>query len=397
MKKLIYLSVCMLLATALVSCNKLNDTYKAIDALPGTPKSLTYTMTVADYTSLPNTAADTAYKTHSFPSVSAANTYIPVFLNTKFFDYPNKSTANITYNAGITLPDSVYKDEAYTLSTVTGSNDYLLYPGNKYNDFSVAQLLTWLTYKFPTPAANQAYLLTWIYYPTISATAPQIVPGLSVSTTGSVTTATGAFFYFNNNWTQAYLITPAQYAASGRGQYNEFTTADAPNLVSIFNTILKADPSVMATAAVGTTQYVSFNYYVSSTADYQRLMPLTYNGTNWVSATNTIGLVKINGSWVPSVNYTITTKDIALLNGTTVNTATPIANVIQYGDFNIQSSSQYYWSPAQLTAAITLILKADFPNPKVNVPYNITYQVYNGANVYTTVTFLYDGTNWNQQ
>ena len=395
MKKIIYLSVCVLVTTALASCNKLNDAYKSIDALPGTPKSLTYTMTAADYGTLPNTTADTAYKTHAFPSLYAAQTYIPQFLNTKFFDYPNKSTANITYNAGITLPDSTVKGESYTLtSTPSGNNDYTLVPGNKYADFSVAQLLSWLPYKYPNPAPNEAHLITWIFYPAITATTPLVYPGVALSSNGN---ATAAFFYLNNVWTQAYTLTPTQYAAVGRGQYNELTTADAPNLVAIFNTLLKADPSVMATAVAGTTQYVSFNYYVSSSADYQRILPVTYNGTNWVAATNTIGLVKVNGSWVPSVNYTITTGDIALLNNTNVNTSVPIANVIQYGDFNIQAGSQYYWSPSQLTAAITLILQHDFPSPKVNVPYNITYLIYTGSTAPTTSTFVYNGTTWTQQ
>jgi len=400
MKKLIYLCICLAIAIAFVSCNKLGDTYKAIDAntLAGNAgKTLNYTLTASDFTSLGS--SNYAYKTHNFSTTTDANTFIPVILNYKFFDYPNGSVANITYGGQPILADSVYKDEQYTLAT-TPTSDYILYPGNKFNDFSVAQVLTWLPYKYTAPVANQTYVLNWIFYPTLSATAPQIYPGVYLSTTGSVTTAVSAFSFINNAWVQDYYITPAQYAAVGRGQYNQFTSTDDANIITYLNNILKTDPSVMSAAATGAVQYVSFNYYNAAKVTTQRVLAMAYNGTNWVpNANNTAIFVKQNGTWIPdpSIYYTLTKADTQLIgnpNGTNsqnVGTAAERANLYSYGDFS-------GWANADMDAALILVLTTDFPNPKVNLNYKVTFLKYtNGADVPTTFVFVYDGAKWNAQ
>lgn len=406
MKKLIYVCACLMASAAFVSCNKLNDTYKAIDASAAAGnngKTLTYTLTAADYSSLPT--SNYANKTHNFSTTVDANASIPTILAYKFPNYPNNSTAYITYGGQPQLPDSVYKDEQYTLvSTPSTSNDYTLYPGNKYADFSVAQVISWLPYKFGSssvgtaPAANTTYVLTWIFYPTLAATAPQIYPGVQLSTASGVTTATGAFSYINNTWVSDYYVTPAEYAAVGRGQYNQFTSSDDANLASYLNGILKTDAGIMATATTGAVQYVSYNYYNAAKVTTQRVMAMTYNGTNWVpNVSNTLIFVTQNGAWIPdpSIYYTLTKTDTQLIgnpNGTNnqnIGTSAERANLYSYGDFS-------GWANADVDAAIILVLQTDFPNPKVNLNYKVTYLKYTGgADVPTIFVFSYDGTKWN--
>ncbi|MDP9076185.1 MAG: hypothetical protein M3O71_02080 [Bacteroidota bacterium] len=397
------------IATAISSCKPMDKTYKALDGLPGTAKTLTYTVQAADYINTnvyPSSSA--VYKAKGFTSNADANANVPALLNFKFFDYPDGSNANITFTpltGSVVLADSVFKDVSYTLT----NDDYLLLPGNKYADFSIAQVLSWLPYKYPTPANNQLQVLSWTFYPTINTT-PAVYPGLYVSTTAGVTTATGSFLYVNGAWTNIYQVTPTQYSSVGRGQYNQFTTADDAALISYFNTFLKNDPYIAGNSKAGSVQYISFNYYVAKSGSgatakpavtSQRVIQLTFDGTNWsrTSAATTLTFVKSKGTWIPdpTVYYITKASDYALIGNSTIGTADGRSNYAQYGDFNIQQGSQYFWTEADIESALVLMLKTDFPNATVGIPYKITYLIYTGATTSTTLTFKFDGTNWTKQ
>jgi hypothetical protein len=340
-------------------------------------KTLNLTLASSDYSTLGSTIY--ASKTKNFNSDADAKMYIPTILNNEYPQLSNGSKANITFSEQPVLVDSVYKDQQYTLVT-TPVNDYKLLPGNTFSDFSIAQALAWLPYKFPTPAATQEEILTFAYY------------------NGQTTaTATFAFLYLNGTWRQAYLLTPAQYTAVGRPAYSEFTSADDANIPSFLNAILKADPSVMATAKAGSVQYVSFTYYNSAKVTTQRVLAMGFDGTNWSPlATTTLAFLKSGGTWIadPTVYYTLTKADTQLIgnpngtNNTTIGTVAERANLYQYGDFS-------GWAKADLQKAIILVLTTDFPSPKVNINYVVIYLNYTGgADVPTTLTFQYNGTAW---
>lgn len=192
------------------------------------------------------------------------------------------------------------------------------------------------------------------------------------------------------------MLTPAQYAAVNHPAFSEFTSADDGKIPSYLNAILKTDPSVMAIARVGSIQYVSFTYFTSAKVTTQRVFAMTYNGTDWVTqATNTLAFIKSGGTWIPdpTVYYILTTADTKLIgnpNGTnnqTIGTVAERANLFQYGDFS-------GWSATDLNNAIILVLTTDFPNPKVNVNYKVTYLKYTGVDTPTVLTFKYNGTAW---
>jgi len=420
MKKNYYLLALLAVTFAFSSCNPLSNTYKELGPAPVKTvpaQTVTYSLTATDYKLLPSTVY--ASTSLSFLNTADANQYVPVILNSKYGTYPDGSTAGITFNIGtpapsIKLADSVYNATVFGTQptgltyTLVNNADYLLLPTNKFADFSIAQVLTWLPYKYTAPVANQLEVLTWIFYPTLSATAPQIWPGIVVSTTGSpaVTTATGSFLYLNGAWIQAYHLTPAQYAAVGKGQYNQFSATDDANIVSYLNGILKADASVTATATLGSIQYVSFNYYQSTTTakDYkttsQRVIALVFDGNNWGRAqaitTATAAFNKVSGAWIgdPTIYYTLTSADTKLIgnpngtNNTTIGTSAQRANLYQYGDFS-------GWATADLDNAMILALTTDFPSPKANTPYKVTFLLYTGGkDVSTTYAFTYNGTAW---
>jgi len=377
MKKIYYLL--LLLPLAFTACQK-----QPIVPVPALTKTatLSFTLAAADYQLLPATAYP--HTSLSFNTTADADSYIPTILNAKeSAQLNNGSTAAVTYTLAapaqtVVLADSVFKDVSYTLTNA----DYLLLPGNKYTDFTIAQMLSWLPYKYTTPVANQLAVLTFNYY------------------NSTTTVQTFSFLYLNGAWQQIYQVTPAQYTAFGRGAYNQFTTADAASLPADFNALLKADVAVAATAAYGQTEYVSFNYYVSGKTGgtYQRVMPLTFDGTNWVNPLTptqaTGNFLKTNGTWAPvvvapSISYTLTTADTKLIAASTVGTAAERTNLGSYGDF--ESS----WTTADLDSAMILVLTADFPKPQVNILYKVTYLAYvNSADVPTVLSFIYNGTAW---
>jgi len=374
MKKIYYLFTWMSIAIAFVSCKPLSKTYNALDGMPKTPKTLTYTLQAADYALLPTTVP--ANKALGFTSVADANANIPTILNYKFFDYPDGSNGNITYTSTpvtVKLADSVLKDVAYTLTKA----DYLLLPNNTFTDFSSTQILTWLPYKYPNPIANQLAVLTFTYY--------------NPPTTA---TATFSYLYLNGAWQQIYMITPAQYTSVGRGGYNQFTSADDASLNSYLNAILKADVALSATAKVGDVTYVSFNYYNSAKATDQRVLPLVYNGTNWITTSltyNTLTFVKSSGNWIqdPTVYYTLNKADLTLIGNSAIGTSANRTDLVKYGDWETS------WTTADIQSAIILVLNADFPKPKLNINYKVTYLYYTGgADVPTVAIFQNNGTAW---
>lgn len=360
MKKILYLLA--LIAVVFTSCDPLSKTYKAIDALPQDGKN--------------NTTPLAINLTTSYATVAAANTAIPVVLNATYSQYADGSVANVSFalptNAAF-APDAVYSHVAYTLV----ASDYAYAGSTTATNLSATQVLAFLAYKYPTPVTNQLAVLTYSYFETGYST------GL---------TTTDAFLYLNGAWTKIYLVSPAQYTSVNRGLTNTFASADLANIQTYISDFLLADPTVSVSAKVGDTKYVSYRYATTS----QYVIPMVYDGTKWASR-STLIFVKANGTWIPdpSIYYTFSKADYGALTNATVGTAAARANVISFGDFNIQSStSTTYWADADLKAAIIIMLQAKFPAPVANNPYKITYAVYTGAVSNVTATYIYNGTTW---
>jgi hypothetical protein len=379
MKKINYLLA--FVALAFTACQKEPALHSVLPLAPGsTYQVLTLTLQKSDYQELPSSNyASTAL---SFKNGTDAQNGIAAILTSEYPNVANGSTAAVTYNQSITptlsVADSLYADDAYTLT----SADYLLLPGNKYTDFSVAQLLSWLPYKYPTPVANQLNVLTYNFYQS------SVTPSAGTVTVGSA-------LYLNNAWQYLYTLSAAQYTTLGRGVNGEIVAADNASLPQSFNVLLKADPTISDTIKTGDVVYVSYKYYASKA--YQRVLPLVYNGTNYVTSTTitqTLNFKKTNGTWayvqpLPVISHTLTTADITLISNSTVATAALRTNVGSYGDF---SSS---WTPGYLDAAFIVVLQADYPTPVINTIYEVVYKAYvNSSDVNTIASFQWNGTAW---
>jgi len=355
MKKIIYLLA--FIAVAFASCDPLSKTYKDLDAQPQTV----------------NIALTTTYK-----STADAKAAIPAVLsaNNSYNSYPEGSVLNVSFALPASqpiVPDSTYSHVAYTLVT----SDYT-FPGNTFPDLSATGVLNFLAYKYPTPAANQLSVLTYNYFE-------------SGYTASSGTITTDSFLFLNGSWTKIYTVSPAQYASVGRGLTNTFASADLKLIPTWLGSFLANDLTVStAVNNVGDLKYVSYRYATT----YQKVLALMWNGTSWVDR-DQASFIKQNGVWVPIINVVFAKADYAVLTNATMGTAAARANVVSFGDFNIQSpTSTTYWTDADLKAAIIFILKAKVPSPVVNNPYRVTYAVYTGTVSNVTGTYVYDGTNW---
>jgi len=368
MKKILYLSA--LLALAFTACQKQPNLVPSSYV----KKGMALTLQPADYQLLSSKIY--AYSTFSFLNIPDANTYIPMILNARDPQLGDGSTAAVTFNLtpSIAPADSVYSDITYTVT----SADYFAVTGNHYGDFSASDVLNFLAYKYPNPVPNQLAIITYVLY------------------TGSDNTVTNSFLYINGGWIKIYQVTPAQYASVGDGKYDQFSSSDIGKTPGYFNFFLKNDITIADTVKANDIAYVSYSYYGGG--NYQRVLALTYDGTNWTTAggTATRAYVKSSGSWIPdpTVYYTLKTADTKLIgnpNGTnnqSIGTSAERANLYQYGDFS-------GWAVADLDNAIILVLTTDFPSPKVNVNYVVTYLNYTGGtDVPTQLIFYYNGTAW---
>jgi len=370
MKKIYYLLAFVVLA--LTACQKepVVGTTR-----PSEVKTLTITLQKSDYAYITGYPSSTL----TIDNVNDAQKYIPEVLNAEYANLDNGSTAAVTYTQSalyfVPAADSLYSDVSYTLT----NSDYLLLPGNKYTDFSVAQVLEWLPYKFTNPVKNQLELIKFTPYPSTLTPPPPY-----------------SFLYYNNAWQVIYTVQPAQYAEVGLGKYDQFSSANDATIPSILAAFLNADITITDTVKTGDIDFVSYNYFASNDTTYQRVQPLEYNGSKFTvpqTSTATVNFIKQNGTWsyvkpLPVVSHTINSADVTLIANSTAGTAAERTNLSKYGDFS-------NWSATDLDNAFIVVLTADYPTPATNTNYEVTYLNYTGGNDVPTIdTFQWDGTKW---
>jgi hypothetical protein len=385
MKKIYYLMA--FIALAFTACQK-EPALHSILPVPANAMQQTLALTLqsTDYKELPS--SNYASTSFSFKNSTDAQNGIATILNTEYPAAANKSTAAITYTqsaAPFALADSVFTDATYTLTAA----DYLLLPGNKFTDFTITQVLQWLPYKFPSVPNGTLKLLTWTIYPAATATSP-VMPY--------------SFLYVNGAWHAIYTLQPAQYTILGVGKYDQITSTTTTNLPQTLGALVNADITITDTIKKNDFVYVSYNYYVSSTADYQRVQALEYNGSNFVAPYSfpvTINFIKTAGIWayvqpLPVIKYTLTTADTKTIAASGIGGAafaSVLANLGSYNDF------ESAWTTAAniqyLDAAFESILTTQFPTPAINTNYEVVYNAYiGGGDVPTIASFQWSGTAW---
>jgi len=398
MKKIHYLFAFTVAVAAFSACKPLSKTYDTLGDIPApAAPSTAITLVAADYKLVPKGSA--AIAAGYFKSSDTAKIQVPFILASKFPTLAEKSSVAVTYNVvapTVKLPDSTLATTAITLN-VTPTSDYrwtaFTYNGtavaaNTFDDLSATAVINWLRFKNQTPPAeNSIRVLTYLYFE-------------SNVTASSGTLTTDAFMYTAaNDWQKIYRVNNTQYTSVNKGVNFAFVAADAANLPTYFNTFLKGDGIVMATAKAGDVINVNYKYQTSATVSFQRVLPMRFDGTNW--STNpyavTLNFVKTGGVWVAdnTVNYKLLTADYqSIVNMTTINIATARANVASFGDFNITTplSPTTGWSDADINSVLVTVLTTKFGSTAVaNQKFNVTYVAFNGSTFNVTKLFVYNG------
>jgi hypothetical protein len=415
MKKIYYLLAFVVAAATFSACKPLSKTYDTLGDVPQPAAPQTaYTLTSADYKLLNKGAA--AYTSLYFKSTDTAKVQIPTILAKDFPTLAEKATVSVTYSAvglSIKLPDSTLATTTITLQVppAVTTSDYrwtaftyngLSIAANNFDDLNAAGAINWLRNKYKNQLTVAPNPIT--YGPSLPDYSLRVLTYLYFET--NVTASTGtlqtdAFMYTAaNDWQKIYRVNNAQYATVNRATNSAFVAADNVNLPTYFNNFLKADATVMATAKAGDVVYVNYKFQTSATVSFQRVLPLTYNGTNWTSAASpvTLNFVKAGGTWIAdnTVNYKLTAADYLSIKTmpTTVNIQTALDNVAQFGDYNVTVpvSPTTGWTDDQVNASILIILNKNFTKPELNQVYNITYLAFSGSVFTATKKFIYDGT-----
>ena len=325
--------------------------------------------------------------TTPFASTDDAKAKIPGILGTTYPQVDNGSSATVTFTispVSVKPADSLLTDISYTVAdadyaTVLGANP-------KFKEFNTAQAITFLGLKYPTAVPNQLSFLTYIYYE-------------SGVTPSAVAKQNDTFLFLNGAWVKCYTLTADQYTSTGH-PFGDFSSTDDAKLTSYLNLVLKNDIATSANASVGDTKYLSFKYF--SSKNYQRIIPLTFDGTNWVTTptTGTLGFAKNGGKWAldEAISYTLVKADYTYIGTqTTAGSAAARANVAQFPDFNISAPTDAtYWSDTDLNAALTAVLINKYKaTSNAGQKYIITYTVYSfGKTSNVSKTFVYDGSNF---
>ncbi|MES2276775.1 MAG: hypothetical protein V4592_12185 [Bacteroidota bacterium] len=413
MKKIYYLLAFVVAAATFSACKPLSKTYDKLGDVPGpAAPSTSITLVASDYKILNKGASANA--AGYFKSSDTAKAQIPTILASKFPTLAEKSSVTVTYSAipvTLTLPDSTLATTTIALQ-VGPPSDYRWTPAftyngltiavNNFDDLSASGAINWLRNKYKTQVTftpdpitykaslpeNSIRVLTYLYFE-------------SNVTASTGTLQTDAFIYTAaNDWQKIYRVNNTQYASVNRGTNFAFVSADNANLPTYFSNFLKADAIVMATAKAGDIINVNFKYQSSATVSFQRVLPLTYNGTNWTTTPNpvTLNFVKTNGVWVAdnTVNYKLTTSDYNSIKTMplTVNIQTALDNVANFGDYNVTVpvSPTTGWTDDQVNASLLIIMTKNFTKPELNQVYNITYVAFSGSTFNVTKKFIYNGT-----
>jgi len=402
MKKIHYLFAFIVAVAAFSACKPLSKTYDTLGDVPApAAPSTSITLAAADYKLVPKGSA--AIAAGYFKNSDTAKIQVPFILASKFPTLAEKSAVAVTYNVSaptIKLPDSTLATTTIALQ-VGPPSDYrwttsFVYNGitiaaNNFDDLSATAAINWLRFKNQTPPAeNSLRVLTYLYFE-------------SNVTASSGTLTTDAFMYTAaNDWQKIYRVNTTQYASVGKGLNSAFVAADAANLPTYFNTFLKDDGVVMATAKAGDVVYVNYKYQTSATVSFQRVLPMRYDGTNWSTQPYavTLNFVKANGVWIAdnTVNYKLLTADYqSIVNMTTINIASARTNVASFGDFNITTplSPTTGWSDADINSVLVNVLTTKFGSTAVaKQKFNVTYIAFNGSTFAVTKLFVYDGSNF---
>lgn len=364
------------MATGLLftACNPMDDINAEIDSQENIISGeTTFAMSDDDYDVL-----ELSYG--NFSNVDDAKTMIPKLLSSKFPVWGAGSLATVTFD--LYSPKRTEKSlEVYTVA----SSDYADL-GFTYGNFSsFDQIVTFLDWKYPSPANRVLVSLTYKYY------------------SGSVNTVKNGFIYVDGEWNFLQGFTRSEYNVMGEN-YDNFTSSTvAEARIPIYlKEYFKFDSK-----KAGDIAGIMYNIYKTDSDDidgdgrtddkaaYSYVFYCIYDGSDWTEYKNiiqeTIKFGHDGTTWVPdnTIKYTFISDDVALISNALMGAYPgPADNVGYFGSFDRRTSSSNYWSDDMLLEAFNILLDNKNPSAEEGQKYVLTFIIYNGTTTNETKSVI---------
>jgi len=345
MKKFIYL----LMALGLVittACDPMEDIYADLDAqqeiITG---EIEFTLSDEDYDEL-----ELSYG--NFSNIDDAKAMIPGLLTDKYPVWGEGSLATVTFKWYNKV--NTYSQNVYSLS----DDEHNAITGKTYGNFDKSYHITnYLEATYPDAEEGDFYSLKYRFY------------------AGGESTLTDGFYLKDGEWNRVTGFTVEQYKAMGES-YPNFSSHDE---AAIKIPIALVDKYKFETKEAGAIVEAMYELYKGSGVTKSYTSNFIFNGNSWSKYNNvaneTIKFGHDGNVWVPdnTIKYTFTTADYDSLG-------TEYGNPGYYDNFDVREGKENYASPADILADINTVLLNNFPGMAEGQKFNVSYNVYSGAN-----------------
>ncbi|MCF6296378.1 MAG: hypothetical protein L3J08_00070 [Flavobacteriaceae bacterium] len=356
MKNFIYLF--MVLGLVFTSCDPMEDIHDDIDretALDDIVGEVTYTFTDEDYTKKKDEGGYFELSFPNFGSIDEAKTLTPLYLTGTYpvwgvtwkdGEIKEASTATITFKWY--SPMSTPSANVYALT----DDDHNDITGNTFGNFDRSYyIFNYLEATYPNPVEGDFHSLRYRFWG------------------GGETTLTDGFIFENEEWTQIKGFTPDEYSNMGE-RFPNFSSHDeaAIKIPLALPDIFKFQPK-----KAGDIVQAMYELWKGGGVTESYVNNYIFDGNTWAKYNNvaeeTIKFGHDGTVWVPdnTIKYTLTSADYDLVeNG-------------RFGNFDVRSGRAEETVEVRL-AKINTILLNNFPSDAEGQKYNVSYNVWSGAN-----------------
>ena len=327
-----------LMGVLLTGCEPMEDIHEEVDQrIENTPiEGVTeYILTEEDYDDLdlPN----------QFSSLEEASALIPQLLSDMFPVWGNGSLAQVTFNLNAPNTPDVFEVPEAGYEAIGLNRNY-------FNETS--EIKEYLEYQFPQASLNEYIKLTY----------------RTVAVEKSYELSDDDFDLIEEEFKAVY---PDPAASAGR--FGNFERREGRDAYWTNEMILEAINVVMAKnfpGVEGQTYEVTYPIYNGSPG--MESMKLRYNGTAYVQFGATA--------------YDMSDDDFDFVGAELAEEYPgPAANAAQFHSFDIRATSDNYWNEEMILEAINVLLMERSPNATEGIKFNVSYRVYDGSGVSSTV------------
>jgi len=214
------------------------------------------------------------------------------------------------------------------------------------------------------------------------------------------TDSRGMYFTYNadGEWEESkdvYYLSDSDYDSMGTssgqpGRYNNFSSSTAPEGYIPSFLDFKFPYAQEEDALI-----VMYKYYSGSTNVLGNLYTVTSG--YWIGNNPSLQFGHDGTTWVPdnTIKYVLLGSDYSLIGDALVDEYPgPGASASNYGNFDRREGNANYWSNDMLVEGFNILLDDMDPGAAEGQKYNMTFNVYTGANGIQNLTVIKTGGEW---